>query len=200
MSGQDQIASIEREALERLAAVSDETTLEGWFREYLGRRDGKITGLLRLMGGLAQDERPRFGAAVNEAKDRVTVAYEERKVALGEAALQARLAAEAIDITLPGRPVPAGTLHPTTMMIRELSEIYALMGFQTIEGSRRCRRSSPPCSSWLAPLAAARYCPPSMRPDPPGGAWRIVPYRHWSQLPITARSATLRLNESWQRR
>ena len=63
MSGHDQVASIEREALERLASVSDEASLEGWFRDYLGRRDGKITGLLRLMGGLAQEERPRFGAA-----------------------------------------------------------------------------------------------------------------------------------------
>src|SRR3954452_1504280 len=132
--GGAQIAAIEREALERLATVGDEAALEGWFRDYLGRREGKLSGLLRQMGTLAQEERPLFGAAVNEAKDRVTAAYDERKVALGSAALTARLAAEAVDITLPGRPVPAGTLHPTTLMTRELSAIFALLGFQTVEG------------------------------------------------------------------
>jgi phenylalanyl-tRNA synthetase alpha chain len=129
-----QIAAIEREAIERLGTIGDEAALEGWFREYLGRRDGKLTGLLRGMGTIPQEERPRFGAAVNEAKDRVTAAYEERQRALGAAALEARLEAEAIDVTLPGRRVEGGTLHPTTLMIRELSAIFALLGFQTIEG------------------------------------------------------------------
>lgn len=133
-SGAAQIAALEREALERLAGVADEAALEGWFRDYLGRRDGKVSGLLRQLGTLAPEERPRFGAAVNEAKDRVTAAYEGRKEELGEAALRARLAAEAVDITLPGRPVPKGTLHPTTLMTRELSAIFALLGFQTVEG------------------------------------------------------------------
>ena len=129
-----QIAALEREAIERLGQVGDESALEGWFREYLGRKDGKLSGLLRRMGALAAEERPRFGAAVNEAKDRVTAAYEERKAQLGSAALSARLAADAIDISLPGRAVPTGTLHPTTLVTRELSAIFALLGFQTIEG------------------------------------------------------------------
>ena len=130
----EQIGSLEREATERLAQVADEAALEGWFREYLGRKDGKLSGLLRRMGTLAPEARPRFGAAVNEVKDRVTAAYEERKATLGDASLTARLTADAVDITLPGRPVPTGTLHPTTLMTRELSAIFALLGFQTIEG------------------------------------------------------------------
>jgi phenylalanyl-tRNA synthetase alpha chain len=133
-TGLDQVAVIEREALEHLESAKDEATLESWFRAYLGRRDGKLSGLLRQMGQLDAAERPRFGAAVNEAKDRVTVAYEARKTILGEIALAERLAAEAVDITLPGRPVASGTLHPTTLMTRELSEIFALMGYQTVEG------------------------------------------------------------------
>lgn len=133
-SGIEQIGALEREATERLAQIADEAALEGWFREYLGRKDGKLSGLLRRMGMLAPEERPRFGAAVNEVKDRVTAAYEERKGSLGSASLHARLAADAVDVTLPGRPVPTGTLHPTTLMTRELSAIFALLGFQTIEG------------------------------------------------------------------
>ncbi len=128
------VAGLEREALARLATVGDEAALGGWFQDYLGRREGRLNGLLRQMGSLPQTERPRFGAVVNEAKERVTAAYEERRLALGEVALSARLAAEAIDVTLPGRPIEAGTLHPTTLMIRELSAIFALLGFQTIEG------------------------------------------------------------------
>lgn len=130
----ESIAAIEREALERLTTVADEGVLEGWFRDYLGRKEGHLNALLRGLGALPQEERPPFGAAVNAAKERVTAAYEERKGTLGTAALGARLAGDAIDITLPGRPVPQGTLHPTTLMIRELSAIFALLGFQTIEG------------------------------------------------------------------
>ncbi|MDP9373055.1 MAG: phenylalanine--tRNA ligase subunit alpha, partial [Chloroflexota bacterium] len=133
-TGVERIAAIEREALDRLPAIADEAALEGWFREYLGRKGGKLTGLLSQMGKLAAEERPRFGAAVNEAKERVTAAYEARREVLGQAALGARLAAEAVDVTLPGRPVPTGSLHPTTLMIRELSEIFALLGYQTVEG------------------------------------------------------------------
>ncbi len=128
------IAAIEREALERLTTVADESALEGWFRDYLGRKEGQLNALLRGLGALPQEERPRFGAAVNAAKERVMAAYEERKGTLGTAALGARLAGDAIDITLPGRPVPQGTLHPTTLMTRELSAIFAQLGFQTIEG------------------------------------------------------------------
>lgn len=128
------IAAIEREALERLATIGDEGALEGWFRDYLGRKEGRLNGLLRRLGTLPQEERPRFGAAVNAAKERVTAAYEERQKTIGAAALGARLAGDAVDITLAGRPVPCGTLHPTTLMTRELSAIFALLGFQTIEG------------------------------------------------------------------
>ncbi|HET8632469.1 MAG TPA: phenylalanine--tRNA ligase subunit alpha [Thermomicrobiales bacterium] len=129
-----QIAALEREALDSLAAVEDEAGLERWFREYLGRRGGKLSGLLSAMGRLAPAERPQYGAAVNQARARVQEAYEARQTALGQAALTARLGAEAVDVTLPGRPVELGSLHPTTLMTRELSEIFALMGFQTVEG------------------------------------------------------------------
>ena len=133
-AGTAKVAELEREALERLAGVQDEAALEGWFREYLGRRGGKLSGLLALMGKLPAGERPRFGAEANAARERVQAAYAERRAALEQAALDARLAAEAVDVTLPGRPVETGSLHPTTLIIRELSEIFALMGFQTVEG------------------------------------------------------------------
>ena len=133
-TGTARVAALEREALERLAVVQDEAALEAWYREYLGRRGGKLSGLLALLGQLAPAERPRFGAQVNEAKERVQAAYAARRAALEEVALDARLAAEAVDVTLPGRPVETGSLHPTTLMVRELSEIFALLGFQTVEG------------------------------------------------------------------
>jgi phenylalanyl-tRNA synthetase alpha chain len=133
-TGGEQIVRIEREALERLAAIGDEAALDGWYREYLGRKGGKLSGLLGQMGKLAAEERPRFGAAVNEAKGRAQAAYEARRAALEGATLAARLAAEAVDVTLPGRPVALGSLHPTTLMSRELSQIFALLGYQTVEG------------------------------------------------------------------
>lgn len=131
---QQSIMTLETAALTSLAAVADEAALEQWFREYLGRKDGKLSGLLKQMGRLDPAERPRFGAAVNAAKERVITAYDERRQALATAALGARLAADAIDVTIPGRPAASGTLHPTTLMIRELSDIFSLLGFQTLEG------------------------------------------------------------------
>ncbi len=128
------IGDVEREAIDHLAQVETEAALEGWFRTYLGRKDGKLSGLLRQLGTLDPAERPSFGAAVNAARDRVTAAYDERKATIGSSALNSRLAADAVDITLPGRPVASGTLHPTTLMIRELSAIFAHLGFQTLEG------------------------------------------------------------------
>ena len=132
--GEEEIGALEREDLERLAAIGDEAALEGWFREYLGRKGGRLTGLLNRMKGLAAEERPRFGATVNATKERLGAEYEARKRAVGARALGTRLAAEAVDVTLPGRPVATGSLHPTTLMIRELSEIFALLGYQTVEG------------------------------------------------------------------
>lgn len=128
------VDTAEREALTALAAARDETTLENWYREHLGRRGGKVAGLLALTGQLEAALRPTYGARVNAAKERLQRAYEAAQADLGATALAARMAAEAIDVTLPGRSPEYGTLHPTTLMIRELSEIFALLGFQTVEG------------------------------------------------------------------
>lgn len=128
------VESVEVEALSALAAATDELALDAWYRRYLGRRGGLLASLLARTGQLEPAARPAYGALVNAAKERLQGAYDGAKVALESAGLTARMAAEAVDVTLPGRPRAYGSLHPTTLMIRELSDIFALLGFQTVEG------------------------------------------------------------------
>lgn len=121
-------------ALGALAQATDEAALDAWYREHLGRRGSRIAGLLALTSQLEPSARPAHGALVNATKVRLQSAYEAAKATIASASLAARLAADAVDVTLPGRARDFGTLHPTTLMIRELVEIFALLGFQTIEG------------------------------------------------------------------
>lgn len=130
----NRVAPIEAEALSTLALATDEAALDAWYRQYLGRRGGRVASLLALTGQLEPAARPAYGALVNAAKERLQRAYDEAKATLESAGMAARMASEAVDVTLPGRPHASGTLHPTTLMIRELSEIFALLGFQTVEG------------------------------------------------------------------
>jgi phenylalanyl-tRNA synthetase alpha chain len=100
---------------------------------YLGKK-GSVSGLLRRVGGLAPEERKRFGQEVNAAKQRIEEWVAERRAAL-EGAQQARALAEGqLDITLPGAAPPAGHLHPLTHVTRDMVQFFSSMGFSVEEG------------------------------------------------------------------
>jgi len=131
----DEVKSIEvvqQEALTALENVEDEAALTKWRSQYLGNK-GVVRGMLSKIGSLPKEERGAYGQNVNALKETLTEAYEERETALQEAALQRDLEQGQIDVTLPGRPRPAGRLHPSTQTLREFYKIWADMGFQVFQ-------------------------------------------------------------------
>jgi phenylalanyl-tRNA synthetase alpha chain len=129
-----QLASLREQASADLAnAVPDLASLADWEKRYLGPA-GEITALLRGMGQLPADQRPAVGREANHLKNDLTAAWEIRRTALRAAELESQLAGEAIDVTLPGRTFPEGTIHPASQMIDEVSQILAYLGFETVFG------------------------------------------------------------------
>lgn len=120
-------------AEEALRAANDQVSLAGWHTDYLGR-NGALTAAMKQLGKLPAEERPTFGKAINALKAELQQAFERRQDAVRESDLDRRLKDEAVDITLPGRRPDVGTLHPITQMIREVCDIFAHLGFQTVEG------------------------------------------------------------------
>jgi phenylalanyl-tRNA synthetase alpha chain len=129
------ISQLEEKLLADVAAAKDEPALEAVRIAALGK-SGAVTALLKTLGSLSPDERKTRGPAINGLKDGVTAAIAARKQELAEAALDARLNTEAVDVTLP-LPAPAaetGRVHPITQVIDELTAIFADMGFAVAEG------------------------------------------------------------------
>ena len=100
---------------------------------YLGKK-GLLTEYLKTLGNLSPGERPKAGQAVNAAKESTQVALEMRRVALESAALGVKLAAESLDITLPGRGQVTGGLHPITRTLERIERLFAQVGFEVAEG------------------------------------------------------------------
>jgi phenylalanyl-tRNA synthetase alpha chain len=116
-----------------VAAAADEAAVEALRIELLGR-SGTLTGLLRDLGGIDPAERPAVGALANEVRSAVDSAIGDRLAALQGASLVTRLEAERLDMTVPGRPVRTGRLHPTMTVERDLREIFHAFGFEVFEG------------------------------------------------------------------
>jgi phenylalanyl-tRNA synthetase alpha chain len=129
------IAKLETEILSAVAAAGDETAVEAVRVAALGK-NGSVTALLKTLGGMTQDERKDKGPAINGLKDQVNAAITARKDAFKGAALDARLATETVDVTLPVRETPAeaGRIHPISQVIDELTAIFADMSFAVAEG------------------------------------------------------------------
>jgi phenylalanyl-tRNA synthetase alpha chain len=130
---QDQIDRLRSQALARVAAATDAATLDQVRVGALGRK-GEITQLMKQLGTLAADARRAAGQTLNALKDEVGAAIAAREAALGAVAIDARLAAERIDVSLPARPEPAGRIHPISQTIDELTAIFGEMGFTVAEG------------------------------------------------------------------
>ena len=130
----EQLTSIRDRATSDLANPAlDLAGLAAWEKQYLGSA-GEISAVLRTMGSLPADDRPQVGREANILKNMLTEAWSARHEALQAEHLQNQLGSETIDVTLPGRSFPTGTVHPVSQMIDELSEIFAYLGFETIFG------------------------------------------------------------------
>lgn len=129
----DDLHALEREALAKLATVPDERGLEEWRVEVLGRR-GTLAELLRGLATLSPEARPAAGAAGNRVKGALEAAYAERQRGLRAQSRARELEAERIDVTLPGRGVHLGQLHPITQLRREVERVFIRLGFSVVDG------------------------------------------------------------------
>jgi len=126
---QDQLNNIEKAALEALASVSTEESLQVWKTSQLGR-GSPLMQVFAGFGKLSTEEKPLVGQAANRVKIALEAALDERTKAIKAAALAKLLEEEQLDVTLPGRPAPRGRLHPSTQQLRRVLDILAEMGFQ----------------------------------------------------------------------
>ncbi|RMD61051.1 MAG: phenylalanine--tRNA ligase subunit alpha, partial [Alphaproteobacteria bacterium] len=124
---------LQRSLLDEVAAAGDLAALENVRVRALGKK-GRITRLMKTLGDLEPEARRQTGQALNRLKEVLTGAIEARKAELAEAALEARLAAECLDVTLPPRPDRIGHVHPISRTIEELIAIFGEMGFSVAEG------------------------------------------------------------------
>lgn len=121
------------EALQAIEHACDEKSLDALRVQYLGKK-GSFTDLLKSLGKLPVDERPTAGEKINQAKKALQQAIESRRGEVVSAALDARLNAERLDVTLPGRRQSKGGLHPITITIERIKSIFAAAGYDVAEG------------------------------------------------------------------
>ncbi|MFQ5611678.1 MAG: phenylalanine--tRNA ligase subunit alpha [Anaerolineae bacterium] len=124
-----ELEQLGQQALSELQAIEDSQALESWYGRYLGRRGG-LTGMLRRIGELPREERAEFGRRANEIKRELEALHERAEADIKTQELAQAVSEGAIDVTLPGRPVSRGRLHPSTQTLRRIYQIWAEMGFQ----------------------------------------------------------------------
>ncbi len=129
MTPLEQLSQVAAEAKDALAAAATVVELDTVETQFLGRK-GQLTGLLRLVGSLPPEEKPQFGAAVNARKDDLTALLTEKKSELSVGERSLRLAADAVDVTLPGKLHPLGTQHPITRQMQAVKDALIGMGYQ----------------------------------------------------------------------
>ena len=128
-----ELEGLRSEALAAIAASDGMAVLDAIDLDVLGKK-GRLTGILRGIGGLPPDDRPKVGAVANTVREAVEAALAERGTELRERELERRLADEAVDVTTPGRPVRRGTLHPIPATVGEIAAIFGQFGFVIYEG------------------------------------------------------------------
>ncbi len=127
------LAALKQEIEAAIAAAEDERALDGVRVAALGKK-GSISERLKGLGAMGPEERKAAGQALNTLRDEVAGLIETRRAGLAEAALEARLKSETVDVTLPPRPEMQGTVHPVTQAWQEVIAIFADMGFSVAEG------------------------------------------------------------------
>jgi phenylalanyl-tRNA synthetase alpha chain len=127
------ITALQSETLAAIHAADSLDALEAIRIHRLGKQ-GSVTALLKSLGGMSPEERHVQGPIINGLRETVTSALADKKAVLEQAALNARLATERLDMTLPAPSTPRGSIHPVSQVMDELSEIFADMGFAVAEG------------------------------------------------------------------
>lgn len=129
----DQLKEIRESVLERIAGCADLDALNEIRVEFLGKK-GKITSVMKEMKNLSPEERPAFGQKVNELREKAENALEEAKTKLQQAAREAKLKRETIDVTLPSEKADFGHAHPCQLALDEMERIFTGMGYEVVEG------------------------------------------------------------------
>ncbi|CDE83285.1 phenylalanine--tRNA ligase alpha subunit [Clostridium sp. CAG:273] len=129
----EQIEKIRQSALEEIKNANDEKVLNDARVKYLGKK-GELTLILRGMGEIAPEERPVIGSLVNEVRDELENLIEEREMEFKTAEIKRKLEHEKIDVTMPGKKVNLGSVHPITQIIKDMEEIFIGMGYEIADG------------------------------------------------------------------
>ena len=129
----EQLEAIRKGALESIAGTQAAADLEALRVKYLGKK-GELTAVLKQMGGLSAELRPVMGQMANEVRAAVEKAIESQSAILAEKALEAKLEAETVDVTIPGKKVELGHKHPMYTALDEFKEIFINMGFEIFDG------------------------------------------------------------------
>jgi len=129
----ENLSALTDEAIKQVKQSDDLTLLDRVRVDFLGKK-GKITAELKSLGKLSVEERPKAGAAINEAKTRVQGEINARKAILENEAIEAKLASEAVDVTLDGRHAEVGGLHPITKTMHRIETIFSAVGYSIEEG------------------------------------------------------------------
>ena len=125
----NQLEALGQHALSQLKEIVDSKALTSWHIQYLGKK-GEVTLLLRRTGELPKEDRPAFGKRANEIKKDLTSAFEARETDVKSLEMEKAFEQGGIDVTLPGRPLERGGLHPSTQILQRIYQIWADMGFQ----------------------------------------------------------------------
>ena len=130
---QERLQEIISQAQKAVAEVSELSALDGLRVQYLGKK-GELTAMMKTLGSLSPEERPKAGQIINEAKQTVQGLLNTKKRELDEAKLAKKLAEETIDVTLPGRDTDLGSLHPVTRTLYRIETLFSNAGFDVEQG------------------------------------------------------------------
>ena len=133
MKEQEEVERIKQEALEEISKSEDLKGLDEIRVKHLGKKGG-LTALLKSMKDMSAEERPKFGALVNKVKEEVEAKIQEREAALQKVALNMKLKAEEIDVTLPSQKIKRGSKHPLNRVIDEVEDLFVSMGYDVVTG------------------------------------------------------------------
>ena len=133
MELKDKLQALKEEAIQKVEAITEKKDLQDIKVSYLGKK-GVITGLMKEMKSLPNEEKPKFGALVNDARQTVEGVIKEKEEAINKAMIQQKLESEAIDITLPGKSLTQGSTHPLNRIVEDIEDLFVGLGYEVVEG------------------------------------------------------------------
>lgn len=130
---EEKVNAIKSSALEEIEKANDLQSLEDARVKYLGKK-GELTAILKMMGTLSPEERPKLGSIVNVAKNELTAVIDEKEEKLKKEELAKKLESEKIDVTLPSSKIIRGSKHPLNRVIEEIEDLFVSMGYDVVSG------------------------------------------------------------------